>query len=103
MCIRDRDAEAFDRLLAATPPGGEIDYALAQPKWVFLRYLLDRGYLLHGSNEPGIDEFRTRPQRDAHGNPIAAHDFPFRPRTMRHGKEATPNTVAWRAALRRHR
>ena len=191
--ISAEDAQAFDRLLAATPPGGEINYALTQPKWVFLSHLLDGGYLLHGSNEPGLEEFRTRPQRDAHGNPIEAlfasddaiwplyfavvrregntygyinwcvhvrdesrylfsigrdphapdawtegwiyvlpgdtfrptpesrelvslvpvrprarlrvepDDFPFRPRTMRHGKHATPNTVVWRAALRRHR
>jgi hypothetical protein len=191
--ISAEDADAFDRLLAATPPAGEIDYALTQPKWVFLHHLLDRGFLLHGSNEPGIDEFRTRPQLDAHGNPVEAlfasddaiwplyfavvrregntygyinwcvhvrdesrylfsigrdpqepeawmdgwiyvlpgetfqptpnsrelvslvpvrprarlrvepDDFPFRLRTMRHGKGATPNTVTWRAALRRHR
>jgi len=69
--ISAADAEEFDRLLAATPTGGEIAYDHAQPKWIFLRYLVEQGYLLHGSNEPGIEEFRTRPQRDAHGNPIS--------------------------------
>ena len=187
------EADEFDGLLAVTPEGGEIAYDGPRPKYVFLHHLLQRGYLLHGSNEAGIEEFRTRPQRDARGNPIAAlfasddaiwplyfavvrregntygyinwcvhvrdesrylfsigrdpqqpeawtegwiyvlpgdtfkptpesrelvslvpvrprarlrvepDDFPFRPRTMRHGKDATPNTVTWRAALRRHR
>jgi hypothetical protein len=45
---------------------------LRSPKWVFLNHLVQSGYLLHGSNKAGIDEFRTRPQRDAHGNPIEA-------------------------------
>jgi hypothetical protein len=191
--ISAEDAEAFDRLLAVTPPGGDVHYDLARPKWVFLHHLVQRGYVLHGSNEPGVEEFRTRPQRDAHGEPIEAlfatddaiwplyfavvrregnaygyinwcvhvrnesrylfsigrdprqpeawtegwiyvlpgdtfrptpdsrelvslvpvrprarlrvepDDFPFRPRTMAHGQGATPNTVTWRAALRRHR
>ena len=187
------EADEFDRLLAATPEGGEIAYGLSRPKWVFLHHLLQRGYFLHGSNEAGIEEFRTRPQRDAHGDPIEAlfasddaiwplyfavvrregntygyinwcvhvrnesrylfsigrdpnvpdawmegwiyvlpgdtfrptpesrelvslvpvrprarlriepDDFPFRRRTMGHGRSATPHTVTRRAALRRHR
>jgi hypothetical protein len=191
--ISDEEAAAFDRLLAATPPGGEIDYDLPQPKWVFLHHLVRHGYLLHGSNEREIDQFRTRATRDAHGQPIDAvfatddaiwpvyfavvrreglehgyinwcvhvraesrylfsigrdpgqpeawttgtvyvvpgetfvrtrdsreltspvpvkprallpvepDDFPFRSRTMLHGKGATPTTVTRRSALRRHR
>jgi hypothetical protein len=191
--ISPSDADAFDRLLAATPEGCEIGYDGPRPKWVFLHHLLQRGYLLHGSNEAGIEEFRTRSQWDAHGNPIEAlfasddaiwplyfavvrregntygyinwcvhvrdesryllsigrdprqpeawtegwiyvlpgdtfeptpesrelvslvpvrprarlrvepDDFPFRRRTMEHGKGATPLTVTRRAALRRHR
>jgi hypothetical protein len=57
---------AFDGLLARTPEGGAIDYALPQPKWWFLHHLLARGFVLHGSNEPAIDEFETRPNFDAH-------------------------------------
>jgi len=191
--ISPEDAAAFDRLLADTAEGGEIAYDLPRPKWVFLHHLLQRGYLLHGSNEGAIEEFRTRATGDAHGRPIdavfatddaiwplyfavvrregntygyinwcvhvrdecrylfsigrdpksldawaegwiyilpgdtfrptpesrelvslvpvrprarlrvEADDFPFRHRTMEHGKGATPNTVARRAALSRHR
>jgi hypothetical protein len=187
------EARAFDELLASTEAGGEIAYDLPQPKWVFLHHLVRSGYLLHGSNERGIDRFRTRATRDAHGRPIDAvfatddaiwplyfavvrregleygyinwcvhvrresrylfsigrdpsepeawtggtiyvlpgetfrptpesreltspvpvrprarlrvepDDFPFRLRTMRHRRGATPSTVVRRAALRRHR
>lgn len=60
------DAATFDELLERTPPGGEIAYDLPQPKWVFLHHLVRSGYVLHGSNEPAIEEFRTRPNFDAH-------------------------------------
>jgi len=70
--ISAEEAERFDRVLADTPKGGEIAYDLAQPKWIFLHHLLGRGYLLHGSNESAIDEFRTRATADAHGKPIDA-------------------------------
>jgi len=70
--ISSEDAAAFDRLLDATPPGGEVAYDLPHPKWVFLHYLVRSGYLLHGSNEPGVEEFRTRRGEDAHGRPIEA-------------------------------
>ena len=66
------EAERFDRLLAETPEGGEIAYELPQPKWVFLHHLVGRGYVLHGSNEAEIAEFRTRATGDAHGRPIDA-------------------------------
>jgi len=68
--MRDPDvaphAAAFDALLAATPDGGEVVYELPQPKWWFLHHLVRSGYVLHGSNEPAIDEFRTRENFDAH-------------------------------------
>lgn len=70
--ISPEQAERFDRLLAETPAGAEIAYGLPEPKWVFLHHLIRSGYLLHGSNEHGIDEFRTRATRDAHGKPIDA-------------------------------
>ena len=70
--ISAEEAERFDRVLADTPEGGEIAYGLAQPKWIFLHHLLGRGYLLHGSNEGEIAEFRTRATGDAHGRPIDA-------------------------------
>jgi hypothetical protein len=59
-------AQMFDALLERTPMGGTIDYDLAQPKWWFLHHLVTHGYLLHGSNEPAIDEFMTRPNFDAY-------------------------------------
>jgi hypothetical protein len=66
------DRRAFDELLDATAPGATVAYELAQPKWWFLHHALDGGFLLHGSNEGGIDEFRTRQTFDAHGAPIDA-------------------------------
>jgi hypothetical protein len=191
--ISPEQAQAFDTVLDATPEGGRIDYRLETPKWVFLHHLVGHGYVLHGSNEAGIDEFRTRQTFDAHDVPIDAvfasddaiwplyfavvrreglehgyinwcvhvggesrylfsigrdpsldeawtpgvvyvlpgetftatpnsrelvslvpvrararlavepHDFPFRSRTVRHGKGATPSTVVRRVAVRRHR
>jgi hypothetical protein len=65
-------ANAFDELLARTPEGGAVDYDLPQPKWWFMHHLLARGFVLHGSNEPAIEEFRTRQTFDAHSAPIKA-------------------------------
>lgn len=59
-------AEAFAALLARTSPGETVDYDLPQPKWWFLHHLVTSGYLLHGSNENEVDEFRTRANFDAH-------------------------------------
>jgi hypothetical protein len=70
--LRAEDEAAFDALLAATPPGGLVDYSLPQPKWWFLHHLARHGQLLHGSNEREIDEFRPRQTFDAHGVPIEA-------------------------------
>lgn len=70
--LSDADRAAFDGLLAATPHGGLVEYALAQPRWWFLHHLVRSGYLLHGTNEPEIAEFRTRANDDAHGRPVNA-------------------------------
>jgi hypothetical protein len=66
------DRAAFDELLARTGEGEVIDYGLEQPRWWFLHHLVRSGYLLHGSNEREIEEFRTRANNDAHGNPVEA-------------------------------
>ena len=66
------DEAAFDELLARTPEEGTIAYDLLQPKWWFLHHQIRRGFLVHGSNEPAIDEFRTRQNLDAHQRPIDA-------------------------------
>ena len=66
------EARVFDELLASTPDAGEIDYTLPQPKWVFLHHLVRHGYVLHGSNEQAIEEFRTRQTFDAYQKPIDA-------------------------------
>ena len=70
--ISAEDAARFDELLEATPEGAEISYDDPRPKWVFLHHLLGRGFLLHGTNERYIEEFRTRATGDAHGRPIDA-------------------------------
>lgn len=70
--LSQADEAAFDALLARTPDGGTIDYDLAQPKWQFLHHQIRRGYLVHGSNERAIDEFRTRQNLDAHQQPVEA-------------------------------
>jgi hypothetical protein len=59
-------AAAFDDLLARTPDGGAVGYDLPQPKWWFLHHLARSGYVLHGTNEPAVEEFRTRENFDAH-------------------------------------
>jgi hypothetical protein len=141
--VSPEEARRFDELLAAAPPGGEIEYGLPAPKWLFLHHLVRHGYALHGTNESAIEEFRTRQTFDAYQRPIDAvfatddaiwalyfavvrrdgleygyinwcvrprarlavepDDFPFRRRTMQHGKGATPASVTRRAALTRHR
>ncbi len=63
---------AFDRLLAATPDGGDIGYSLPQPKWWFLHHAVGSGLLLHGTNEGGLDVLGTRANNDAFGKPVDA-------------------------------
>jgi hypothetical protein len=70
--LAEADRAAFDALLARTPPGGVVDYDLAQPRWWFLHHVVERGFVLHGSNEPEIEEFRTRQTFDAYDRPIDA-------------------------------
>ena len=70
--LSQADEAAFDALLARTPAGGTIEYDLAQPKWQYLHHQIRRGYLVHGSNEQAIDEFRTRQNLDAHQQPVEA-------------------------------
>jgi hypothetical protein len=66
------DRAEFDRLLERTPAGGKVNYDLPQPKWWFLHHLVTHGFLLHGSNQGEIDEFKTRQTFDAHDVPIDA-------------------------------
>jgi hypothetical protein len=66
------DTDAFDALLARTAQNGVVEYDLPQPKWWFLHHLVHHGFLLHGSNEHEIEEFRTRQTFDAYGAPIDA-------------------------------
>lgn len=70
--LSDADRRAFDELLAATPLGEVVAYALMRPRWWFLHHLVRSGYLLHGTNEPEIGEFETRANNDAHGKPVDA-------------------------------
>ena len=46
---------AFDALVDATPEGAQVDYRLDPPRWWFLHHLVRRGFVLHGSNETGIE------------------------------------------------
>jgi hypothetical protein len=57
---------AFDSLLEATPGGGTVDYTIDAPRWWFLHHLIRRGFVLHGSNNTGIEEFEPRGNFDAH-------------------------------------
>lgn len=57
---------AFDALVDATPDGDAVEYAADAPRWWFLHHLIRRGYVLHGSNNTGIDEFEPRGNFDAH-------------------------------------
>jgi hypothetical protein len=70
--VSDADRAAFDELLARTPDAGLIDYTLGQPCWWFLHHLVGSGFLLHGTNERDIAEFRTSANDDAHGRPVDA-------------------------------
>jgi hypothetical protein len=70
--LAEHHTRAFDELLARTPEGAAVEYDLTEPRWWFLHYQIKRGYLVHGSNEPEIDEFSVRANFDAHGRPIDA-------------------------------
>jgi len=65
----------FDRLIANqfhSTPATIINYTLPHPKYFFLKYLLDRGYLLHGTKSSNIDVLEPREQIDWNGNSIQA-------------------------------
>jgi hypothetical protein len=71
----------FDRLIAnqfQSTPAAILNYTLPHPKYFFLKYLLDRGYLLHGTKSSNIDVLEPREQIDWNGNSsqsvFAAHD-----------------------------
>jgi hypothetical protein len=64
--LTQTERELFDAQLLATPDGCEVAYDLPYPKWWFLHRLVHRGFVLHGSNERDIAEFRTVPNFDAH-------------------------------------
>jgi hypothetical protein len=70
--ISAEDARTFDDVLAATDEGAWIDYHLPHPKWVFLHHLVNRGFLLHGSNVASVEEFRTRQTFNAYQRPTDA-------------------------------
>jgi len=65
----------FDRLIAnqlQSTPATIINYTLPHPKYFFLKYLLDNGYLLHGTKSSNIDVLKPREQIDWDGNSIQA-------------------------------
>ncbi|SFO58368.1 MULTISPECIES: hypothetical protein [Actinomadura] len=61
-------ASAFDRLLdqaVKEGPARPIDYRLPAPKWQFLCHAADRrGFVLHGTGDPGITCFEPRRPAD---------------------------------------
>lgn len=70
--LTEADRAAFDRLLAATPDGGDVEYGLPQPKWWFLHHSAGSGFRLHGTNQGGLEVLGTRAQDDAFGVPVDA-------------------------------
>jgi hypothetical protein len=70
--LTEADRAAFERLLAATPDGGDVAYDLERPKWWFLHHAIRSGLLLHGTNEHGLEVLGTRANDDARGAPVDA-------------------------------
>ncbi len=70
--LTEGDRAAFDGLLAATPSAGDVAYELAHPKWWFLHHAIASGFVLHGTNEPGLTMLGTRATGDAYGEPVEA-------------------------------
>ena len=65
----------FDKLIAnqfRSTPAAIINYTLPHPKYFFLKHLLDKGYLLHGTKSSTIDALEPREQIDWNGNSIQA-------------------------------
>ena len=53
-------------------PARIINYTLPHPKYFFLKYLLDQGYLLHGTKSSDIDVLEPGEQTDWKDNSIEA-------------------------------
>jgi hypothetical protein len=70
--LTEADRAAFDRVLAATPDGGDVAYDLSQPKWWFLHHAVASGLLLHGTNQGQLDVLGTRANDDAYGAHVDA-------------------------------
>lgn len=47
------------------------------PKWVFLRWLTEQGYVLHGSQRTGIREFEPRTPHDLSGDEFSSRKGVF--------------------------
>jgi hypothetical protein len=65
----------FDRLIAdqfQSTSAPIINYTLPHPKYFFLKYLLDKGYLLHGTKSSDIEVLEPKEQIDWNGNSIQA-------------------------------
>ncbi len=65
----------FDRLIAnqfQSTPAAILDYTLPHPKYFFLKHLLDRGYLLHGTKSSDLDILEPGKQIDGNGNSMQA-------------------------------
>jgi hypothetical protein len=61
--LAEFDAVLDDALSAG--PEDAFDYSLTAPKWQFLQHAVNRGdILLHGSSNPGIQEFEPRKAND---------------------------------------
>ena len=64
---------SFESLLQNQLPSANIlDYDLPYPKFEFLRYLLHKGFLLHGTKSSEMAVLEPREQIDWNGNPIQA-------------------------------
>jgi len=72
------EQEQFTLLLAKVKnsPSGFIEYRLGFPKYRFLAYLLEQGYLLHGSSVEDVETLEPRQVNDASkksGNQVAVY------------------------------
>jgi|GEM_PF-3757758 len=72
------EQEQFTLLLAEVKnsPSGFIEYRLGFPKYRFLAYLLEQGYLLHGSSVEDVETLEPRQANDASkksGNQVAVY------------------------------
>lgn len=65
--VSDPEQEKFLKLLtkAKESSGGYIEYEIDSPKHKFLAYLLENGYLLHGSSVEDVEMLEPRQANDA--------------------------------------